>query len=223
MKVHKYQWSQLYSEQIDRNIGLMSIADQEKLRTTWIAIMGTGGLGGPLVEQLVRAGCEQIIICDNDIYDPSNLNRQLCTLEDIGKFKVDALEQLLQKINPDVTICKFYGVSPKNIAKILEKASIVCLTLDDPIASIIIARECRTRRIPMLETWGIPFLFAWWFTSTSIDYEACYGFNTTKLSIEQIRQSNNQEIISNLKFLTVNKITKMCLYLSFDLIFSNTV
>ncbi len=203
MIVQKYQWSQLYSEQIGRNIGLMSIADQERLRTTWIAIMGTGGLGGPLTEQLVRAGCERIIICDNDIYDPSNLNRQVCTLEDLGKFKVDVLEQLLLKINPNVKIRKFYEVTPRNISQILYKATIVCLTLDDPIASILIARECRARKIPMLETWGIPFLFSWWFTPTSIDYEKCYGFNTVKLTIEQIRQSNNQDITSNLKFISL--------------------
>ena len=199
----KYHWSELYSEHIGRNIGLLSTTDQEELRTTRVAIMGTGGLGGPLAEQLIRAGCERIIICDNDTYDSSNLNRQLCTLEDIGKFKVDILEQFLLKINPNLKIRKFYEVTTKNISNILDKVSITCLTLDDPIASILIARECRMRNIPMLETWGIPYLFAWWFTPKSINYEKCYGFNTSGLTIEQIRQSTDQKITSNLKFISL--------------------
>jgi hypothetical protein len=89
-----------------------------------------------------------------------------------------------------------------NISDIFNRISIACLTLDDPIASILIARECRTRKIPLLETWGIPYLFAWWFTSESIDYEKCYGFNTIGLSIEQIIQSNEEDLRSNLKFIS---------------------
>ena len=202
MVVTKYHWSEHYSAQIGRNIGLMSLADQEKLRTTWIAIMGTGGLGGPLAEQLVRSGCERIVICDNDLFDRTNLNRQICTIEDIGKFKVDVLEDFLLKINPNLRIHKFYEVTPENISEILDKVSIACLTLDDPIASILIARECRTRKIPMLETWGIPYLFAWWFTSQSLEYERCYGFTTSDLSIQQILQLNQEELKSNLKFIS---------------------
>ncbi len=202
MVITKYHWPEHYSAQIGRNIGLMSIADQEKLRTTWIAVMGTGGLGGPLAEQLVRAGCERIIICDNDLFDRTNLNRQICTLEDIGKFKVDVLEEFLLKINPNLRIHKFYEVNPQNISLILDNVSIACLTLDDPIASILIARECRSRKIPMLETWGIPFLFAWWFTPQSIEYEHCYGFTTSELRMEQIQQLNQEELKSNLKFIS---------------------
>jgi hypothetical protein len=200
MLISKYQWSQLYNEQIGRNIGLVSISEQEKIRTTWVAVLGTGGLGGSLAEQLVRSGCERIVICDNETFDKSNLNRQLCTLEDLGEHKVDVLEKFLLKINPNLNIRKFYEVSTRNISEMLDMVSITCLTLDDPIASILIARECRSRKIPILETWGIPYLFAWWFTSDSIEYEQCYGFDTIRLSIEQLIQLKKEEWTSNLPF-----------------------
>ena len=59
-------WSDSYWNHIKRNIGLVKLREQERLRNTPIAVLGVGGLGGPLAEQLIRSGCEQIIICDNE-------------------------------------------------------------------------------------------------------------------------------------------------------------
>ena len=189
-------WKKSYKSQISRNIGLISVLEQEKLRKASIAIFGLGGLGGPLAEQLIRAGFENIKICDNDKFEKSNLNRQLCNLSDLGKFKVDVVEDILLKINSEINIQKYYEIDEENISEILVDVSIAALTLDDAITSILISRECRKKGIPMIETWGIPFLWAWWFTSDSLDYESCYNLKTQNLSISQIKESNffNKEI-----------------------------
>ncbi|MFX1399472.1 MAG: ThiF family adenylyltransferase [Promethearchaeota archaeon] len=183
------QWSEKYSRQIERNIGYIKFSEQEKLRITPIAICGIGGLGGPIAEQLIRSGCERLIICDNDTFDESNLNRQICTTEDIGDYKVDVLDNYLRKINPKVIIQKYYKVSKKNASEIVLKSNVVALALDGPVASIIIARECQNQNIPMLESWVIPCLWSWWFTKDSINYEECYELNTENMTIDQINQS----------------------------------
>ena len=190
-------WSDSYWNHIKRNIGLIKILEQEKLRESSITIFGLGGLGGPVAEQLIRSGIEHISICDNKTFEESNLNRQICTRMDIGKYKVDITEKLLRKINPDIKVYKYYEVSEKNISKLLRNASISILTLDNQIASILIARECLKRDIPLLESWGIPYLWAWWFTSKNIDYETCYGFDTNEKIINDIKQS--EEILLNMK------------------------
>lgn len=190
-------WPESYWNHIKRNIGLIKILEQEKLRGAFVTIFGIGGLGGPVAEQLIRSGIEHISICDNKTFEESNLNRQICTREDIGKYKVDITEELLRKINPDITINKFYEVSKKNISKLLRNAAISVLTLDDPVVSILIARECLKRDIPLVESWGIPYLWAWWFTSKNIDYETCYRFDTNEMTINEIKQS--EEILLNMK------------------------
>lgn len=184
-------WSNQYWNHIKRNIGIITFTEQEKLKLTTIGIFGLGGLGGPLTEQLVRIGCENLVICDNDTFSKSNLNRQLCTREDIGKYKVDVIEDFLYKINPDLNIKKYYEINESNITDVLKNTSVVALTLDDPIVSILISRECRKIHIPMIESWGIPYLFAWWFTPKSIEYENCYGFNTHEMKIDAIRKSQH--------------------------------
>ena len=74
----EFRWTQDYSHQISRNLGHVTLEEQEILRNTPIGVFGVGGLGGLLSEQLVRTGCEHIVICDRDIFEPSNLNRQTC-------------------------------------------------------------------------------------------------------------------------------------------------
>ena len=175
-------WSQPYWEHVIRNIGPITFEEQELIRTTRVAVLGVGGLGGPLAENLVRAGCQSLVICDFDVFDESNLNRQICTTDDLGKRKIDVVEDFLQRIDPEISVRKFFKITQQNIAEVLEDVKVIALTLDDPATSIFIAREARKRGIPMIESWGVPFLFTWWFTPDSVDYERCYGLETEKFN-----------------------------------------
>ncbi|MFX0075667.1 MAG: ThiF family adenylyltransferase [Candidatus Hermodarchaeota archaeon] len=179
-------WSEPYWEHVIRNIGPITFQEQETIRTSCVAVLGVGGLGGPLAENLVRAGCQNLVICDFDIFDESNLNRQICTTEDIGNRKIDVVESFLLKIDPEVCIRKYFKITQDNIDSVLKDVRVVALTLDDPATSIFIARETRKRGIPMIESWGIPFLFTWWFTPESVDYETCYGLDTKRFNYYEL-------------------------------------
>ncbi len=187
-------WSNSYWERVTRNIGPIKFDEQETIRTSRVAVLGVGGLGGPLAENLVRSGCQNLVICDFDVFDESNLNRQICTIEDIGKRKIDVMEEFIRKIDPEVAIKKFFKITERNIDAVLEDVKVVALTLDDPATSIFIARECRKRAIPMVESWAVPFLFTWWFTPESVDYENCYGLDTYHYSYSEL--SNMKEEIN---------------------------
>ncbi len=175
-------WTDSYWEHVIRNIGPITFEEQETIRTSRVAVLGVGGLGGPLAENLVRAGCQNLVICDFDVFDESNLNRQICTMDDIGKRKIDVVAEFLQRIDPEVSVRKFFKISQRNIDAVLEGVKVIALTLDDPVTSIFIAREARKRNIPMIESWAVPFLFTWWFTPDSVDYEETYGLDTKKFN-----------------------------------------
>ncbi|MHA1696360.1 MAG: HesA/MoeB/ThiF family protein, partial [Candidatus Helarchaeota archaeon] len=187
--ISRTSWKESYWNHVKRNIGYITFEEQEILRTTPIAVLGVGGLGGPLAEQLVRCGCENLILCDNDMFEESNLNRQVCNRADLGEIKVRSVKEKLLNINPVVNIEIFEEVSEENVIEMVGNVKVVALTLDDPISSILIARTCRNLSIPMLETWAIPYLCAWWFTPDSMDYESCYELNTHELSIDEMRTS----------------------------------
>ena len=61
-----------------------------KLKEKKIALIGLGGVGGSAFETLIRSGILNIVVCDYDAFDETNLNRQiLSNLENIGKLKTD--------------------------------------------------------------------------------------------------------------------------------------
>ena len=68
-------------------------------------IVGLGGLGGHLADNLVRLGVSKLMLVDFDVFEVSNLNRQLySTQHNIGDYKVHVLREQLQKINQDCLI-----------------------------------------------------------------------------------------------------------------------
>ena len=76
-----------------------------KLSKSKILVFGIGGVGGYVVEALVRSGIGEIDIVDNDKVSISNLNRQIVALNStIGEYKVDVMKKRALDINPDLKI-----------------------------------------------------------------------------------------------------------------------
>lgn len=77
----------------------------EKLKSSRVAVFGIGGVGGHVVEALVRSGVGTVDVIDNDIVHNSNLNRQIIALHStVGQPKIDVLKKRMEDINPDVKI-----------------------------------------------------------------------------------------------------------------------
>lgn len=73
-----------------------------------VAIFGIGGVGGYTVEALVRSGIGAVDLIDDDRICLTNINRQIyATRNTIGKYKVDAAEERILEINPDVKVTKY--------------------------------------------------------------------------------------------------------------------
>lgn len=92
-------------KQYNRHLILEEIGleGQLKLKKAKVLIIGAGGLGCPILQYLTAAGVGTIGIIDNDTVSQSNLQRQiLYTHADIGKPKVIAAINQLQKLNPFV-------------------------------------------------------------------------------------------------------------------------
>jgi len=77
---------------------------RKKLKEFSVGIAGLGGLGSNAAIALVRAGIGRLILVDFDKVEESNLNRQYYFIDQIGKNKVDALKENIEKINPKVKI-----------------------------------------------------------------------------------------------------------------------
>lgn len=86
-------------------LGDFDVAGQQALMQASVLVIGAGGLGCPAAMYLASAGVGHIIICDDDIVEVSNLQRQIGHADGmVGKLKVDSLRQTLQGLNPHIKV-----------------------------------------------------------------------------------------------------------------------
>lgn len=88
---------------------LLSDEQVKILETSHIAVLGIGGVGGYVVEALVRSGVGRLTLVDNDTISVSNLNRQIIATRDhIGEFKTDVMKERILSINPEAEVQTFH-------------------------------------------------------------------------------------------------------------------
>jgi molybdopterin-synthase adenylyltransferase len=115
-----------------RNENMLTREENLSLRSKKVAVAGCGGLGGHIIEQLARLGVGHITAVDGDIFDETNLNRQLLSnVETLGKPKASAARDHIARVNPEV---KMNAVNDflveENARQILEGHDVICDALD---------------------------------------------------------------------------------------------
>ncbi len=106
----KVEFSKEELERYSRHLIIpeFNIEGQRKLKAARVLVIGTGGLGAPLIQYLAAAGVGTLGIVDFDIVEDSNLQRQvLFTQKDIGKPKVDAAKERVEAQNPHIKVITY--------------------------------------------------------------------------------------------------------------------
>ena len=95
------------SDRLDRNIRLFGIEGQDKLFECRVGVVGIGGLGTHVVQQLSLLGVGSLILIDDENVDPTNLNRYVgISYADAvsGIPKVEAAARLAHSIDPEIHV-----------------------------------------------------------------------------------------------------------------------
>lgn len=128
----------------------------QKLNQAHVIVFGVGGVGGYVVEALVRSGIGHITIVDNDVISLSNLNRQIiATQETIGQKKVDVMKKRILSIHPEcdvTTLDMFYLPETANQID-LSQYDYVVDAIDTITSKIELAVRC-DQKIPLISSMG---------------------------------------------------------------------
>jgi len=123
------EFSKAEIERYSRHLIMPEVAmeGQRKLKRASVLLVGMGGLGSPTAMYLAAAGVGRIGIVDFDVVDFSNLQRQIIfSTEDVGRPKLQAAEERLQGINPNLEIETYETrLTSENALKILENYDII--------------------------------------------------------------------------------------------------
>ena len=136
----------------ERMIGALTEAELETIRQKTVLIAGCGGLGGYLLEFLARLGVKKIRIADGDVFEASNLNRQLLSAPDrIGTRKVDAAAQRVREIDPEIIVEAVpVFLTAGNAEQLLEGCDLALDALDNSDARRVLSTGCRAAGIPWI-------------------------------------------------------------------------
>ncbi len=136
---------------------LLGEENVEKLKQSRVAVFGVGGVGGFVVEALVRSGVGAIDIIDKDTVSVSNLNRQIIATRDtIGREKSQVMKERIAAINPDCKVTEhncFYLPETKELFDFTQYDYVVDAidTVTGKISLIMQAEEAGT---PIISSMG---------------------------------------------------------------------
>ncbi len=133
-------------------------AAQERLKGSRALIAGLGGLGSPAALYLAAAGVGELRLCDSDLVELSNLNRQVLHGESrLGMNKADSAAATLGEFNRDVTIVPFAErLTEDNLERFAAGVDIILDCLDNYETRYLLNRFCLRRGIPLVHAaiWG---------------------------------------------------------------------
>jgi len=140
------------NERYLRNIGVIAEDEQELLSQKSVCVIGCGGLGGGVIEALVRIGVGKLTVVDSDVFDLTNLNRQVLSNEgNIGKAKAAEAVSQMKMINSDVDIIPIQTEFTKeNCSQIIAGHDLVIDAVDNIKTRFVLEEACEKENITLI-------------------------------------------------------------------------
>ncbi len=134
-----------------RNIGTIGRGGQRKLLASRVGVIGLGGLGGYVCEALARLGVGNIIGVDDDVFDETNLNRQIvCTTENIGQSKAEQTQFHIGRVNQAVNF-QAYDVKAEALSdETLGECEVIFDCLDSISARLELMARVSSKNVPLI-------------------------------------------------------------------------
>ena len=125
---------------LDRTELLFGKEKLNKLKQAHVLVVGLGGVGAYVAEQLCRAGIGRMTIVDGDVVETTNRNRQLPALiSNIGRSKAEVLAERFRDINPDIDLTV--------INDFITDEKIVALLTSQPFDSVVDAIDTLSPKV----------------------------------------------------------------------------
>jgi len=139
-------------DRYQRNMNALSPEENQSLKDFHVVVVGCGGLGGYIIEMLARLGIGTLTVIDGDVFDETNLNRQLLSSEpNIGKPKVQAAVERISLVNSLVKVNPIHGLlTAENGLAMIAGTDLVFDALDNVSSRLILETLCETAGVPLV-------------------------------------------------------------------------
>lgn len=126
---------------------------QQQLEQLTIAVIGLGGTGSVVAQQLAHLGVRRFILIDLDLVEATNLNRLVGGVPgDVGRAKVDVARDMILAINPHATCTCLQGdVVDDNVASQLLDADVVMGCTDSMASRAVLNQLAYQHLVPCID------------------------------------------------------------------------
>lgn len=123
----------MYEQYFERNYGILTPSEQDRVKDSRVVIIGCGGIGGVVALALARSGLEHFVLYEHDTYQSSNMNRQIeCFSDTLGINKAVAIHQAMLKINPEIQAeVHARALQPGEIDMVVQQGEIIIPAADE--------------------------------------------------------------------------------------------
>ena len=144
-------------QRFSRTALLIGEAGLEKLKKSRVAVFGVGGVGGYVVEGLVRSGVGTLDLIDKDVVSVSNINRQIIALSStVGQYKTEVAAARAKDINPNVNVYThnvFY--LPENAHEFdFSQYDYIVDAIDTVSGKIALVEQAQKAGVPIISSMG---------------------------------------------------------------------
>lgn len=135
-----------------RNHDAISEEEQAFLATKRVLVVGCGGLGGMVIECLARISVGYLRVVDGDVFEESNLNRQLLSSTmNLGRPKTLAAQQRVMAVNPLVVVDAVQAeLTVENARELLGECDVAVDCLDNIPARLVLQEAAKEAGIPVV-------------------------------------------------------------------------
>ena len=143
--------------QFSRTALLIGEEGVEKLKNARVAVFGVGGVGGYVVEALVRSGVGALDLIDKDTVSESNINRQIIALHStLGRLKTEVAAERAKDINPNIVVRThnvFYLPETAN-AFDFSRYDYVVDAIDTVSGKVALIEQAKKANVPVISSMG---------------------------------------------------------------------
>ncbi len=149
---------------------------QDKLVNSHALIVGAGGLGSPVALYLAASGVGTLTICDFDVVDLTNLQRQIIhTTPSVGINKAVSAQQAIYEINPEITVNTIQQKSTEDdFAALVAQADVVIDCSDNFVTRYTLNRVCVKLKKPLVSGAALGFEGQITVYDMRSDFSPCY-------------------------------------------------
>jgi molybdopterin/thiamine biosynthesis adenylyltransferase len=126
-------------------------AGQARIMAAHVVLVGMGGIGAPALQYLAGAGVGRLTLIDDDVVEPSNLQRQtIFTLDDVGRPKAAVAAQWVGRFDPELKVAAHCTrIGRDNAAALIAGADVVLDGSDNFATRLAVSDACVAAGVPL--------------------------------------------------------------------------